>query len=92
MRRLSRGDFRVPLQVKYRAAYSMIVPYVELSLHKAWDGSREEPMKAEESPIRAIIVGPSPHAERLRDVAEQLSLSKGLRIPVYTSSVPYRNW
>jgi hypothetical protein len=92
VRRVSRNDLPMKLEIKYRLSHSMIVPFVEIPLHKPREPGATELLKRDDSPVGAVIVGPSPHAEKLKEVVKQMARSKGLDLHVYTSKVPFRNW
>jgi len=69
-------------EIKYREGKSMIVPYTEFSLVD----------KDVQLPITKIIVGPTPHPELSKLSIDGLLKSKGYKIEVEWSEVPYRSW
>lgn len=71
---------------KFREFGSLVIPYVEVPLHQTNDGA------AIDSPIKEIIVGPSPHPEALKHSVEMMAAVQGLRVEVSSSSIPLRNW
>jgi hypothetical protein len=84
--RIVSRTFRYPqksLEVEYREGKSFIVPYRTLRLESG----------AGETPIRRIVVGPTPHPRLSRRTVEEcLRHSKFTNIEVVTSNVPYRSW
>lgn len=69
-------------EIKYREGKSMIIPYTEFSLV-----DKNVPLS-----ITKIIVGPTPHPELSKLSIEGLLKSKGYKIEVESSEVPYRSW
>lgn len=95
VRRISVISEKPRFELKFRESGSLVVPYVEVPLHKPLvkDPTLEKglPQKVE-SPIVAVDIGPSPHPEALVHAVEEMTLRKGLKVPVTRSATPFRNW
>jgi hypothetical protein len=72
-----------PLQLKYRAGKSMVIPYAEFKFPEA---SSDLPV------IEEVVVGPCPHLEQSCRSTKMLLESQGFSTPVWPSEVPYRSW
>jgi hypothetical protein len=78
------GDSIRTGEVDYQKARSMIVPYAKWKI-RALNGTEKGP-----SPIKGIIVGPSPHQEQVVDAAFMMSQQYRIQAWVAKSEVPYR--
>lgn len=79
------------IQVKFRNGVVGITPYIELPLM----------LRTPDSPLRRIVVGPTPHMEEAVRGVEMKLMDKGIRrkskdypngVEVVPSKIPYRNW
>ena len=77
--------------VKYRSGVIGITPYIEFPLG----------LRTAESPLRKIVVGPTPYMDQAVKGVEMLLEYKGIRlkskdypdgVEVVPSKIPYRNW
>lgn len=77
----------------FRQSRSLIIPYIDLPLHKA--RTQEEVFADGEivqSSLVQIMVGPSPHPEELKNAVGEMAARKGLAVAVEGSTIPFRNW
>jgi hypothetical protein len=79
------------IRVKFRSGALGITPYIDFPLG----------LRAPDSPLRRIVVGPTPHMEEAVKGVEMLLEDKGIRpkskdfpdgVEVVPSQIPYRNW
>jgi hypothetical protein len=79
------------IQVKFRSGVVGITPYIDLPLL----------LNTPESPLRRIVVGPTPHMEEAVRGVEMKLMDRGIRrkcrdypngVEVVPSRIPYRNW
>ena len=68
--------------VLFRQSRSLIVPYVEIPITTANVASVFD----------GVVVGPTPHPQKLLYAVERMVQAKGLSVQVESSSVPFRNW
>jgi hypothetical protein len=83
------------LNWNFREAGSLVVPYVEVPLHKVSD---QDPTPSGgltpvvDSPIVEIVIGPNPHPEHVRYAVGDMMLRRAIHATVSSSAIPYRNW
>ncbi len=79
------------LPVRFRCGTMGITPYTEFPLG----------LRTPESPLRKIVVGPTPHMEQALNAIKMLLEDRGVRlkskdftdgVEVVPSQIPYRNW
>jgi hypothetical protein len=79
------------ISVKFRSGVVGVTPYVEFPLR----------LGTPESPLRRVVVGPTPHMEQAARGVEMFLEDKGIRlrtadspngVEVVPSKIPYRNW
>lgn len=83
-----------PLELKlnFRQSGSLVVPYFAIPLHQPIEDMADEGTNVE-SPITAIMIGPSPHPDENLFAIRQMAGNSGLRSARITNSqIPFRNW
>jgi Protein of unknown function (DUF2971) len=81
--------------IKFRESKSLVVPYVEVPLHKPIEQAISNALNLPNlipTPIVVIGIGPSPHQEILKQSVGAMARTHGINALIDLSSTPFRNW